>query len=121
MNEYTEAIKVSQKGTNIILKCNIQDVFTNACNVDIYYPYGGETWDLQPVVDDIGAVMYVCSYMTKDEKAMGETLKRVAKECKNDDICTQMKKIKKKISRQKSVWNTRVCNVNSINVADEEE
>ena len=27
---------------------------------------------------------------------MGETLKRVAKECRDDDIQTQMKKIKKK-------------------------
>ena len=39
--------------------------------------------------------MYICSYMTKGEKAMGETLKRVAKECCNDDMCTQMNKIKK--------------------------
>ena len=58
--------------------------------------------------------------MTKGEKAMGEMLKRVSKECKNDDTCTQMKK-SRKISRQKGVWNTRVCNVNPINVADEEE
>ena len=40
-------------------------------------------------------VMYVCSYITKGEKAMGETLKRVSQECKNDDIRTQMNKIKK--------------------------
>ena len=33
--------------------------------------------------------------MTKGEKGMGETLKRVAKECKNDAIRTQMNKIKK--------------------------
>ena len=56
---------------------------------------GGGNMDLQPVVDDVGAVMYVCSYMTKGEKFMGETLKRVSKECKNDDICMQMNKIKK--------------------------
>ena len=60
-----------------------------------YYPYGGGNMDLQSVVDDIGAVMYVCSYMTKGEKAMGETLKRVSKECRNDDIHTQMKKSRK--------------------------
>ena len=51
--------------------------------------------DLQLVVDDVAAVMYVCSYMMKEEKAMGETLKRVAKECRDDDIQTQIKKIKK--------------------------
>ena len=94
LNEYTEALKVSHKGTNIILKCNVEDVFTNACNIDILSPWGGNM-DLQPVVDDVGAVMYVCNYMTKGEKFMGETLKRVLKECKNDDIHTQMNKIKK--------------------------
>ena len=31
----------------------------------------------------------------KDDKALGETLKRVANECRNDDLWTQMKKIKK--------------------------
>ena len=40
-------------------------------------------------------MMYVCSYMTKVEKTMGETLKRVTKECCYDDIHTQMNKIKK--------------------------
>ena len=33
--------------------------------------------------------------MTKGEKGMGETLKRVAKECQNDAIWTQMTKTKK--------------------------
>ena len=33
--------------------------------------------------------------MTKGEKGMGETLQRVAKECQNDTIRTQMNKIKK--------------------------
>ena len=33
--------------------------------------------------------------MTKGKKGMGETLKRVAKECQNDATQTQMNKIKK--------------------------
>ena len=33
--------------------------------------------------------------MTKGEKGMSETLKRVAKESKNDAIQTQMKKLRK--------------------------
>ena len=33
--------------------------------------------------------------MTKGEKGMGEKLQRVAKECQNDSILTQMNKIKK--------------------------
>ena len=45
--------------------------------------------------DEYSTIMYVCSYMMKSEKGMGEALKRVAKECQNDDIQTQMNKIKK--------------------------
>ena len=35
--------------------------------------------DLQPVIDEVAAVMYVCSYVIKGEKAMGETLKKCSK------------------------------------------
>ena len=51
--------------------------------------------DLQYVINEITTVKYVCRYMTKGEKGMGETLKRVAEECQNDSIWTQMNKIKK--------------------------
>ena len=51
---------------------------------------------LQYVINETTTVKYVYSYMTKGEKGMGETLKRVAKECWNDAIWTQMNKIKKK-------------------------
>ena len=51
--------------------------------------------DHQYVINEIATVKYVCSYMTKGEKGKGETLKRMAKECQNDNIQTQMNKIKK--------------------------
>ena len=92
--DYTNAIQMSTKGTTLILKCNIQDAFINGVNRDLLCLWGGNM-DLQMVVDDVAAVMYVCSYMTKGEKAMGETLRQVAKECKDEDIQTQMQKIKK--------------------------
>ena len=91
---YLQSLKVSQCGTSVILKQNVQDVFVNACNSDILSLWGGNM-DLQIVTDEITAVMYLCNYLTKGKKAMGETLKCVAKECRNDDIRTQMKKIKK--------------------------
>ena len=49
---------------------------------------------MQQVTDEIATVMYVCSYMTEGEKAMGETLKKVARKCRNDDVWTQINKIK---------------------------
>ena len=73
---------------------NPQDVFINACSHDILSLWGGNV-DLQYVINEITTVKYVCSYMTKGEKGMGETLKKVAKECQNDSVHTQMNKIKK--------------------------
>ena len=48
--------------------------FINACNHDISSLWGGNV-DLQYVINDIATVKYVCSYTTKGEKGMGETLK----------------------------------------------
>ena len=68
--------------------------FINVCNKDILSLWRGNV-DLQYVINEIATVKYVCSYMAKGEKGMGETLKRVAKECQNETIRTQMNKIKK--------------------------
>ena len=51
------------------------------------------------VINDVAAVMYVCSYVTKGEKVMGETMKSVAKECRDDDIQTQIEENKEGIFR----------------------
>ena len=92
VDTYMEALQISHRGPNIILKQNPQDVFINACNQDILSLWRGNT-DLQYVINEIATVKYVCSNMTKSEKGMGKTLKRVAKECQNDTIRTQMNKI----------------------------
>ena len=75
---YMDTLKISQRGPNVILKQNPQDVFTNACNHDILSLWRGNV-NLQYVINEIATVKYVCSYMTKGERGMGETLKRVAK------------------------------------------
>ena len=63
--------------------------------------WGGNI-DLQLVINENPTVMYVCDYMIKGEKAMGETLKRVAQECKHENIHTQMKKIKNEFLGKRS-------------------
>ena len=73
-----DALKISQRGPNVILQLNPQHVFINACNHDILSLWGGNV-DLQYVINKIATVKYVCSYMTKGKKGMGETLKRVPK------------------------------------------
>ena len=75
-----DALYISKRGPKVILKLNPQDVFINACNLDILSLWRGNV-DLQYIINEIARAKYVCSYMTKGEKGMGETLKRVAKEC----------------------------------------
>ena len=94
IDTYMEALQISQRGPNIILKLNQQDVFINAFNKDILSLWRGSV-DLHYVINEIATVKYGCSYMTKGEKGMGETLKRVAKDWQNDAIRTQINKIKK--------------------------
>ena len=79
LDHYTKALQMSMTRTTLILKHNIQDAFINGVNIDILNLWGGNM-DLQMVINDVAVVMYVCSYMMKGKKAMGETLKRVAKE-----------------------------------------
>ena len=71
---YMDALQIPQRGPNVTLKQNLQDVFTNACNNDILSLWRGNV-NLQYVINEIATVKYVCSYMTKGEKGMGETLK----------------------------------------------
>ena len=40
-------------------------------------------------------LLYICSYMMKSEKALGEVLKSVAKECCSNPIEQELKKIGK--------------------------
>ena len=57
-DEYMNALGVSKQGTTIVLKHNPRDMFLNACNIDILAVWGGNM-DLQPVVDEVGAVIYI--------------------------------------------------------------
>ena len=77
VDRYMNALKVSHQGLTITLKWNPCDTHINLCNMDILWLWGGNV-DLQHVTDEIATVMYVCNYVAKGEKAMGETLKRVA-------------------------------------------
>ena len=91
---YMNALKVSHCGCSVILKRDPCDVNINGCNHEILCLWGANI-DFQFVLDEYSTVMYICSYMMKSEKAMGEVLKSVARECHSDPIDQQLKKIGK--------------------------
>ena len=74
VEEYTNNLKVAHRGINVILKRNPSDVFTNGCNLEVLKLWGGNI-DFQFVIDEYTTVMYICEYMMKSEKALGEQLK----------------------------------------------
>ena len=77
---YINALKVSHQGCSVILKHDPSDVNINGCNHEILCLWEANI-DFQFVLDEYSTVMYICSYMMKREKAMGEVLKSVAHEC----------------------------------------
>ena len=90
--DYIESLKIASRGKTVILKRNPSDVFTNGCNLNIL-----KLWrvniDFQFVVDEHSTIMYICGYMIKSEKALGQQLKLIAKEYQSEDIAKQLKKI----------------------------
>ena len=114
-DQYLESLKVTRHGKSIVLKRSPSDVFTNGCNQEILCIWRANI-DFQYVLDAYSTVMYVVGYMMKSEKAMGELLKRVAKECQSEEISMQLKKIAaafignrvvsmpESVMRQNSMW-----------------
>ena len=49
--------------------------------------------DLQYVLNAYACVMYVASYIMKTDRAMGELLKRVTAESRNEELKAQLKKV----------------------------
>ena len=89
--EYINSFNISRRGEYNI-KCNPTDKLTNDVNLDMLCLWGGNIY-FQYTVDEYSTVMYVCRYMMKSEQDMGEPLKRVAKEHKNEQISEQLKQI----------------------------
>jgi len=48
--------------------------------------------DIQPVLDAYACIMYIVSYVTKDEREMCEILRAAKKEHSDKEIRTQMRK-----------------------------
>ena len=78
LDSYTKALQMSMKGTKLILKHNIQDAFINGVNINMLNLWGGNM-DLQMVIDDVAAVMYVCSYMTEGRESNGRDIEESSK------------------------------------------
>ena len=92
LKDYMEALHTSKRGNTIVLKRQPTEM-----NINNYNPAILKAWkanmDIQYILDAYACVMYVTSYMMKSERAMGELLRHVSKECSGEDIRTQLRKL----------------------------
>ena len=106
---YQAALSLSKTGRHVILKREPKER-----NINHYNPAILQTWkanmDLQYITDPYSCVMYVTSYMLKSERSMSELLRKVADECRGDDIKEKLHKLgtaflnNREVSAQEAVY-----------------
>lgn len=89
---YHCALSMGIKGRSYIVQRKLTEVSINNYNPTILRAWQANM-DIQPVLDTYACLVYICSYVTKDERAMSELLRATKKEFANADIKIQMKKI----------------------------
>ena len=92
LKTYMDALHTSKRGNTLVLKRKPHEMKINNYNPDILRAWRANM-DIQYVLDAYACVMYITSYMMKSERAMGELLKHVSKECRGDDIRSQLRKL----------------------------
>ena len=90
--EYMNALSYSKKGNNVVLQRTPAEQCINGYNPTILKAWQANI-DVQYILDAYACVMYIAAYMTKSEQAMGELLKQVSKECRDDDIRSKLKRL----------------------------
>jgi hypothetical protein len=121
-NDYHKALSITDSSSRtLILKRKISDININNYNRTILTTWKANM-DVQPILDPYACIMYVVSYITKDERDMSELLKAAKKENSNNDIRTQLKKVgyvwltHRELSAQESVYRLLGLSMLSCNV-----
>ena len=108
-NEYTNALEVSCRGSVVLLQREPNECFVNNYNPSVMLAWQANM-DIQFVLNAYACVMYVASYIMKAERSMGELLKRVAAECRTDELKSQLKRVgsafltHREVSAQEAVY-----------------
>ena len=106
------ALKISQSGNTLVLKRNSNEMHINSYNPDILRIWQANM-DIQFILDAYACVMYVTSYMMKSERAMGDLLKQVSKECESESVRYQLRRLgstflnHREVSAQEGVYQLR--------------
>ena len=91
-SDYERALCTTTRGNKVILKREPSECNINNYNASVMLAWQANM-DIQYVMDAYACVMYIASYIMKHEKSMGELLNSVAKEVRDEDLSTQLRKI----------------------------
>ena len=89
---FLKGLKICSKGSSIVMKRAPGDSWINAYNPDVIKAWKANM-DIQFIMDPYACVMYIASYMLKSEGQMSELLRRVAMECRGEDIKTMLRRL----------------------------
>ena len=109
LDHYVSSLKVSTKGSMVILKRKPYECTINNYNSPVMLAWKANM-DIQYILNAYVCVMYVASYIMKTERAMGELLKQVAAETRTEELKVQMHKVgsafltHREVSAQESVY-----------------
>ena len=81
-DDYEDALKISERGKQIVLRRRPNECFINNYNKHFIKAYQANM-DLQFCFDPYAVVTYVCDYWMKDESGMTDFLKEAFKEAKS--------------------------------------
>ena len=91
--EYKEAIGIMEKGTQLILKRNVNERFINNFNPEVAKAWDGNT-DFQIALDPFAVVTYMISYVAKDETGMTKFLKEALTATLDKPLTEKLKALK---------------------------
>jgi len=84
VEEYYEALSISTRGTVIILKRRINEIYINNYNKEWILAWNGNR-DEQICLDYFSVITYITDYYSKSESKVSKILIDIAKHCRNDN------------------------------------
>ena len=108
-SHYEQGLRNTTRGNKVVLQRDPCECNINNYNSSVLLAWQANM-DVQYVMDAYACVMYVASYIMKHEKSMGELLKQVANEVRDEDLSAQLRKVgtafltHREVSAQETVY-----------------
>ena len=87
---YYESLKYTSRGTSVVLKRNVDEIYVNNYNYEWLKAWDGNL-DIQLCLDYFAILTYITDYYSKDDQGTIPFLKEAVKQCEEGDLKSKMK------------------------------